>query len=76
MRLSILAFGQVAEITGSAFSFDHVSDTDALKLSLEKAFPALQYVRYTMAVDKTTITANTFLKENAVVALLPPFSGG
>ncbi|MDH7460935.1 MoaD/ThiS family protein [Chitinophagaceae bacterium 26-R-25] len=76
MGLSILAFGQVAEITGMTFSFDHVSDTNALKLALEKAFPALQHVRYTIAVDKNTITTNTILNENSVVALLPPFSGG
>jgi molybdopterin converting factor small subunit len=76
MGLSILAFGQVAEITGSTFSFDRVLDTDALKHALEKTFPSLQHVRYTIAVDKNTITTNTLLKENSVVALLPPFSGG
>jgi molybdopterin converting factor small subunit len=76
MGLSILAFGQIAEITGNTFSFDLVSDTDALKLSLEKTFPALQRVRYTIAVDKNTITRNTLLNETSTVALLPPFSGG
>jgi molybdopterin converting factor small subunit len=76
MGLSILAFGQVAEITGSTFSFDLVADTDALKFALAKSFPALQHVRYTIAVDKNTITGNTLLKETSAVALLPPFSGG
>jgi molybdopterin synthase sulfur carrier subunit len=76
MALSILAFGQVAEITGNTFSFDLVADTDALKTALTKFFPALQHVRYTIAVDKNTITGNTILKENSVIALLPPFSGG
>lgn len=76
MALSILAFGQIAEITGSTFSFDHVADTNALKFALTKTFPALQHVRYTIAVDRNTITTNMPLAENAVVALLPPFSGG
>lgn len=76
MGFSILAFGQVAEITGSTFSFDDVADTDTMKLALEKKFPALQHVRYTIAVNKNTITENTSLTETSTIALLPPFSGG
>jgi molybdopterin converting factor small subunit len=29
-----------------------------------------------MAVNKQTVMANTVLKEDSTVALLPPFSGG
>jgi molybdopterin converting factor small subunit len=74
--MTIIAFGQVAEITGSSFILKDVQDTNELKFSLEKTYPVLQNMEYAIAVNKELIKINTELNDAFTVALLPPFSGG
>lgn len=50
--------------------------TAELKAELEKQHPALRDMPYLLALDKKIVTTNTLLHEQAIVALLPPFSGG
>jgi len=73
--ISIMAFGQIAEITGNHLSVA-AADTDSLKKILEAMFPTLQSLRYQIAVDKEIISSNTGISEGVQIALLPPFSGG
>jgi len=75
-QLSIIAFGQIAEIVGhEEFSMD-ASDTDALQILLLSKFPGLKNKKFAISVDKLLIKTNTTLRDHSVVALLPPFSGG
>jgi molybdopterin converting factor small subunit len=76
MQIEIMSFGQLAEITGAAAFFAEASDSEQLKLVLAERFPALKDRKYALAVNKQLITSTTILKENDIVALLPPFSGG
>jgi sulfur-carrier protein len=77
MAITILAFGQAADMTGGAeFRIGDVPDTDALDALLRNRFPGLQNLAYVMAVDQRAIGGNTPLQPSSVVALLPPFSGG
>lgn len=77
MKITILAFGQVAGITGNKLALDEeVHDSDSLNTLLHQRYPTLSSLTYLLAVDKEIVTSNTLLKENATVALLPPFSGG
>ena len=77
MKVNILAFGQVAGVTGNSPVIEEsVADTKALQTVLHKQFPSLNEMKYSIAVDKKIVHENTELKENAIVALLPPFSGG
>jgi sulfur-carrier protein len=77
MKINILAFGQVAGITGNNVVLEEsVSDTEGLKYALHKRYPALGELKYAIAVDKKMIHENVDLSDNATVALLPPFSGG
>lgn len=73
--VSIMAFGQIAEIVGNNLSVE-AADTDSLKKILEELFPALKSLRYQIAVDKEIVSANTLITATAQIALLPPFSGG
>ncbi|MEP7372925.1 MAG: MoaD/ThiS family protein [Chitinophagaceae bacterium] len=77
MPIRIMIFGQLTDILNShELTLTDIADTDALVSELNKRYPSLAGARYMMAVNKQTVTANTILKEDSVVALLPPFSGG
>ena len=77
MQVRIMIFGQLTDIINtSMLTLTDIADTDGLVHELNKMYPALAGSNYIMAVNKQTIAANTILKEDSIVALLPPFSGG
>ena len=76
MAVTIILFGQLADITGSVLSLDNVADTDSLVQKLNKLYPALANKKYAVAVDKQVVNKNISLTDSNTVALLPPFSGG
>jgi len=77
MPIQIMIFGQLTDIINSnELTFTGIADTNSLVSELNKRYPSLAGTRYMMAVNKQTVTANTVLKEDSIVALLPPFSGG
>lgn len=77
MEINLLAFGQIAEITGkSNWKMDGTKDTNILIKNLEEQFPALVKTNYSIAVNKKVIQENTILNEKDTIGLLPPFSGG
>lgn len=77
MEINLLAFGQIAEITGkSTWKMTGIKDTNILIKNLEEQFPVLVKTNYSIAVNKKVIQENTILNDNDTIALLPPFSGG
>lgn len=77
MEINLLAFGQIAEITGkSTWKMTGIKDTNILIKKLEELFPVLVKMKYSIAVNKKVIQENTVLNDNDTIALLPPFSGG
>lgn len=77
MRVKVLIFGQLTDITGeSEIYLNEVSDRDQLVKKLNQEYPALADSKYAIAVDKKVISQNTRLTDECTVALLPPFSGG
>jgi molybdopterin converting factor small subunit len=74
--INIMPFGQIAEITGAATFALTAVDTDGIRHLLASRYPELETRRYAIAVDKVIVKENTVLNPGAVVALLPPFSGG
>ena len=77
MEINLLAFGQIAEITGkSAWKMIGIKDTNTLIKNLEDQFPALVKMKYSIAVNKKVIQENTTITNKDTIALLPPFSGG
>ena len=72
-----MIFGQLTDIVNShELKFTDISDTNSLVSELNSRYPLLAGSKYVMAVNKQTVTANTVLNEDSIVALLPPFSGG
>ena len=77
MEINLLAFGQIAEITGkSTWKMTGIKDTNILIKKLEELFPVLVKMKYSIAVNKKVIQENTVLNDKDTIALLPPFSGG
>lgn len=75
MNIKIIAFGQIAEITGKELILE-TADFDSLKLKLIQKFPELSDKKLAFAVNKKLVQNNVILKESDVVALMPPYSGG
>lgn len=77
MEINLLAFGQIAEITGkSTWKMTGIKDTNILIKKLEELFPVLVKTNYSIAVNKKVIQENTAITDKDTIALLPPFSGG
>lgn len=77
MKVNVIVFGQLTDITGSSDIILHdVGDTDALIQTLHNIYPALADSKYAIALEKKIIAENTPLTDNNTIGLLPPFSGG
>lgn len=77
MEINLLSFGQIADITGmDDLKIPDIKDTNELNKFLFKAWPKLQTIKYSIAVNKKIIQENTQLNHDDIVAILPPFSGG
>ena len=76
MQITIKAFGQLTDILGNSEITLDAANTDELKAVLCGNYPALQHIKYAIAVNKQMISHNVSLAKNDMVALLPPFSGG
>jgi len=77
MEINLLSFGQIADITcRDTLRIPDVKNTNELIEFLIKAWPQLQSIKYSIAVNKKTIHENTQLRDGDTVAILPPFSGG
>lgn len=75
MIIKIIAFGQIAEITGKEFSLDAKDVTD-LKSILTNQFPLLEDRKYAIAINKKIEVGNLKFADNDTVALMSPYSGG
>ncbi|MCK9451679.1 MAG: MoaD/ThiS family protein [Bacteroidales bacterium] len=77
MEINVLTFGQVTDITAeTSLKIPDVKNTDELIQLLEKTYPALKSIQYSIAVNRKMIQENTMLQNEDTVAILPPFSGG
>ncbi|MGB3016922.1 MAG: MoaD/ThiS family protein [Ignavibacteria bacterium] len=77
MNISVLFFGQIADIAGNDnLDISNVDTSNELKSRLCELYPALNEITYSVAVNKEIVQTNTALKDGDTVALLPPFSGG
>lgn len=77
MRINVLAFGQIAEITGKAeWITEDFQTTSALYNGLIQKYPELKVMNMAIAVNKQIVHSDRILQEGDTVALMPPFSGG
>jgi molybdopterin synthase sulfur carrier subunit len=80
MVLEVLFFGISSDLVGEkniSFSLSQNSSVLYFKEQLQRQYPKLSQINsYAIAVNKNYATNETLLKENDVVAIIPPVSGG
>lgn len=77
MKVTIIIFGQLTDITGSNnITVTDMIDSNGLVVQLNGMYPGLADATYVIAVDGKIISGNIPLNDNSTIALLPPFSGG
>ncbi|MEO8085937.1 MAG: MoaD/ThiS family protein [Bacteroidota bacterium] len=75
--MQLLFFGSLTDIAGKAdFDLSKIENTDQLKVTLFRHYPELANHSFLIAVNKKVQNGNVELKNEDVVALMPPFSGG
>ena len=80
MQIRILLFGILRDVIGSGqlnMAVLEGTTLTGLKLELTNEYPKLnEYQNYALAVNEAYAENDYALKENDVVALIPPVSGG
>lgn len=77
MKLKIQVFGQLEEVVGQkVIEIEPGADTAELKKQLIRNYPGLGKEVFRIAVNSELISSDINLPPDAVIALLPPFSGG
>jgi molybdopterin synthase sulfur carrier subunit len=80
MIITLKYFGSLAEITQlkeEQFTFDEdIISVSALKSKIESSYQNMQNTSYNIAVNQTMSDLKTEIKDNDVIAFLPPFAGG
>lgn len=75
MKVKVLTFGSLTDILETEFSAE-AADTESLTASLTAKHAGLNGRKFLVAVNDRIVKENTALKEQDVVALMPPYSGG
>jgi molybdopterin synthase sulfur carrier subunit len=77
MEIEIISFGQITEfIKHQKIDIAGITDTETFKQYIENQFPALKGMKYKLALNKNIVQENTEITKKAVIAIMPPFSGG
>ncbi|CAN1506241.1 MoaD Molybdopterin converting factor, small subunit [Flavobacteriaceae bacterium] len=80
MNITLKYFGLLADITKlkeEQFAFEEETiSVSALKAKIENSYQNMQNATYNIAVNQTMSDLKTVIKDNDVVAFLPPFAGG
>ena len=80
MKITILLFGILRDVIGENSLHKVLADNtslEELRQDLINEFPKLKnYNKYTIAVNEEYAATDYCIKENDVVALIPPVSGG
>lgn len=80
MTITLKYFGLLADITQlkeEQFTFDQETiSVSALKTKIESEYQNMQNTNYSIAVNQVMSSLQTTIKNQDVIAFLPPFAGG
>ena len=77
MKVTVLFFGVLTEITGSSLKiYEEVKTLEHLKIRVADDFPESVHYSFRMAVNNELADCDMPLKDGDEVAFLPPFAGG
>ncbi|MFN2439476.1 MAG: MoaD/ThiS family protein [Chitinophagaceae bacterium] len=77
MEIEVKFFGRITDKTHNSNTIlKDISNTSELRLKLQNLYPELTNMKYAIAVNKEIIQQDKLLKNNDIVAILPPYAGG
>lgn len=80
MNLQVLFFGISADLTKqtkASFILSEGASVSEFKKTLQQQYPKLSQINsYSIAINESYATDEMILKENDIVAVIPPVSGG
>lgn len=76
VTVKVLYFGGAMEMAGRAEEEIAAGDTTALRREILERYPAMKGLTFRMALNKVLLREEALLRENDIVAILPPFEGG
>ncbi|QXP72989.1 molybdopterin converting factor subunit 1 [Tenacibaculum sp. AHE15PA] len=80
MKINVLLFGIATDLIGSSsltIELPISCNVTSFKELLTKKYPELkQMSSYAIAINESYATDETIIKENDIIAIIPPVSGG
>ena len=80
MEITVKYFGIIADITQKKeevfFIDDESNSLKKLQSVIEIKHPKILVIKYSIAVNEKFLQNDILLKNNDIIALLPPFAGG
>ncbi len=79
MRIEVMYFGMLAEITGQTREFWETTENltvAAFRSQVVGKYPMLEHKKFKIAVNKRIAEDTALIPEQGELALLPPFAGG
>jgi len=75
-RVKVLYFGAAQQVAGMASEEYTAADTASLRLQILERYPGMSNVIFRLALNRNLLKEESLLKENDIIAILPPFEGG
>jgi molybdopterin synthase sulfur carrier subunit len=75
-RIKVLYFGPAREITGTDSEEFAAGDTSSLRSRILDRYPRMAALPFLLALNSRMLKEESSLKDNDIVAILPPFEGG
>lgn len=76
VRIKVLYFGPAREITGTDMEEFTAGDTSSLRGMILGKYPRMAALPFLLALNSRMLKEESLLKDNDIVAILPPFEGG
>lgn len=76
VKVRVLYFGAAQEIAGKADEELNAADTASLRREILDRYPAMLNISFRMALNRTLLREESDLRDNDLIAILPPFQGG
>lgn len=74
--VKVLYFGAAQEMAGKAADEFAAGDTATLRRMILESYPAMRNLSFRIALNRSMLKEESMLKENDIIAILPPFEGG
>ncbi len=74
--VTVLYFGAAKQAVGKSSEVIYAGDTTTLCSQILEKYPSIRTVTYRLALNSVMLKEESLLKENDIIAILPPFEGG